>query len=255
MRLQSSAITCMAWLATGCWTVCLSQQEMKSRNPPNAPQEFVVCTGWHALCTASPDCRMNGDRADCDCMRVNETHIVWTGEIRDSLAKRLTFERCTTQHPCAVDEAPICKVIADGKYEVDRVRYRWVSTYSYRGWCTILQIKPAFCDPTSEGYRGDVNWAVCDAAPCTTNKNPTDPERPLSCQCRVESGAFLGVNGSCTGVNGGIMSSSPASIWDFKNETYTFYMPGYEYVRGACAPLKSDPLELRKKWNPHRDSD
>ena len=42
------------------------------------PQEFVVCTGWHALCTASPDCKMNGDKADCDCLRVNETHIVET---------------------------------------------------------------------------------------------------------------------------------------------------------------------------------
>jgi hypothetical protein len=36
------------------------------------------------------------------------------------------------------------------------------------------------------------------------------------------------------------------SGWDFQNNTYLFPMPGYEYVQGACAPLKSDPLkELR----------
>ncbi len=28
----------------------------------NLPQEFVVCTGWHALCSASLDCKMNADK-------------------------------------------------------------------------------------------------------------------------------------------------------------------------------------------------
>jgi hypothetical protein len=51
------------------------------------------------------------------------------------------------------------------------------------------------------------------------------------------------------------MSSSPAALWDFQNNTYTFYMPGYEYVRGACAPLKSDPLQLRKWGDHHPDAD
>jgi hypothetical protein len=49
------------------------------------------------------------------------------------------------------------------------------------------------------------------------------------------------MNGSCTGDNFGIMSSMPIWAWDFENNTYTFDMPGYEYVQGACALLASDP--------------
>ncbi|MCM2351767.1 MAG: hypothetical protein NDI69_17250 [Bacteriovoracaceae bacterium] len=78
------------------------------------PEDFVVCTGWHALCSASPDCKMNGEKTDCDCMRVNESHIVATGEIQDPLIKRLTLARCTKKHPCAVDQAPVCKAIKYG---------------------------------------------------------------------------------------------------------------------------------------------
>lgn len=213
----------------------------------DVPQAFVVCTGWHALCTASPDCRMAGDRAGCDCMRVDETHIVATGEIQDPVVKRLTETRCTEKDPCDVDRAPICKAIRDGTYRVDDVRYDWVSTYSYRGWCSILQLKPKACDPGADDYTGDRSWAICDAAPCTENPSPSDPERPLTCQCRVDRAPFVGMNDSCTGARGGIMSSMPLWAWDFENETYPFPMPGYEYVRGACAPLRSDPApELRR---------
>src|SRR5512140_3087602 len=76
--------------------------DSSTRNFPNAPQVFVVCTGWHALCSASPDCKMKGDKASCDCLRVNETHIVETFAIRDPVAKRLTQARCTSGHPCEV---------------------------------------------------------------------------------------------------------------------------------------------------------
>jgi hypothetical protein len=207
----------------------------------NAPQEFVVCTGWHALCTASPDCRLNGDKADCDCMRVDETHIVETSAIVDAAAKRMTRIRCTAQHPCDVDEAPVCEAIRSGNYEVHDVKYDWVSTYSYRGWCSILTPDPIACDQGTAGYSGDLRWAACDAAPCTENPNPSDPERPLTCRCPVQDSAFVGPKGSCTGQNGGIISSFPMSSWDFQNKTYTFPMPGYEWVRGACAALKSDP--------------
>ena len=31
----------------------------------DVPQEFVVCTGWHALCSASFDCRMIGNPGSC----------------------------------------------------------------------------------------------------------------------------------------------------------------------------------------------
>jgi hypothetical protein len=212
---------------------------------PNAPQAFVVCTGWHALCSASPDCIMNSDKAICDCMRVNETHIVETSSIQDTEVKRLTEVKCTNVHPCDTDQAPVCKAITSGQYEVDTVTYDWVSTFSYRGWCTLLQVKPKACDPRIEGYTGDRYWAVCDGAPCMENRNPSDPEKPLSCQCRVEDGRitpFLGTNGSCTGDNGGIMSSSPLWTWDFQKNTYRIPLPGMEYVQGACAPLESDPL-------------
>jgi len=212
----------------------------------HVPEDFVVCTGWHALCSASPDCQMNsemnGEKANCDCARVNETHIVATNEIQDLIVKRLTRARCTTTHPCSVDQAPVCKAIKSGQYKVDHVKYKFVSTYSYRGWCDILKQKFIKCDPQTPGYNGDHYWAICDAAPCREKRNPTNPNRPLSCQCRVKSEAFVGL-GSCTGVNGGIMSSFPVWAWDFQKNTYPFQMPGYEFVEGACAPFKSDPAK------------
>lgn len=240
-----------AWLFAGMLVVAApiaragGQDQGHGRSPPQhvaVPQGFVVCTGWHALCTSSPDCKINGDKADCDCLRVNESHIVATSEIQDLPLKRRTLAKCTIDHPCDVDEAPVCKAIKNGQYQVDHVKYDWVSTYSYRGWCSIVQQGVVACDPQAPGYRGDANWAVCDAAPCTEKPNPANPDKPLSCQCRVQNTPFLGIGGSCTGTNGGIMSSSPLWTWDFQRNTYSFPLPGYEYVQGACAPLKSDPL-------------
>lgn len=205
----------------------------------NVPQEFVVCTGWHALCTESFDCQMTSetDKADCDCFRVNEAHIVETTSIEDIAVKRMTQAKCTSKHPCDVDQAPVCEAIKYGQYKVNGVKYGWVSTFSYRGWCSLLENKPVPCD---EGY-----WAVCDGAPCTENQNPSDPEKPLTCKCQVEDSPFVGVNGSCIGDNGGIMSSSPQSSWDFENNTYRIPLPGMKYVQSACAPLESDPLPPR----------
>jgi hypothetical protein len=212
-----------------------------SRGKGSAPQDFVVCIGWHALCSESLDCQMDGDKARCNCARVDETHIIATSEIQDRAAKRRTLSRCTKDHPCEVDQAPVCKTIKSGRYQVDQVKYDWVSTYSYRGWCRILRngFKP--CDPKAEGYTGNRYWAICDVAPCTENPNPSDPNKPLSCLCRVEQSPFVGLGG-CTGLNGGIMSSFPVWAWDFEKNTYPFGMPGYEYVQGACTPLRSDPL-------------
>ena len=239
MRKLCLAVTFLTWITMSYWPACLA-------GAVDVPQDFVVCTGWHALCTASPDCKMNGDTADCDCMRVNENHIVATSEIQDIAVKRLTLAECTNEHPCDVDQAPVCKAIQYGQYAVDGVKYKWVSTYSYRGWCSIMAVKFIPCDQKAKGYTGDLYYAICDAAPCTEIKHPPDPNRPLSCQCRVASDPFMGMNnGSCTGDNGGIMSSSPIWAWDFRNNTYPFPMPGYEYVQGACAPLKSDPLRPR----------
>jgi len=59
-------------------------------NPMRTPQEFVECTGWHALCSASTDCKVTGDRADCDCLRVKENHLVETKSIQDVAVKRRT---------------------------------------------------------------------------------------------------------------------------------------------------------------------
>lgn len=96
-------------------------------------------TGWHALCSGSTDCQMNGDMADCACWRVNETHIVETSEIQDPAVKRRTAVKCANKHPCNVDEAPVCQAIKDGQYEVEGVAYDWVSTFSYRGWCGLYK--------------------------------------------------------------------------------------------------------------------
>lgn len=188
---------------------------------------------------------MNGDEATCDCLRVNEKHIVETDAIQDVAVKHMTQLHCTNAHPCETDEAPVCKAIQNGQYEVDEKKYRWVSTYSYRGWCSLLEPKPIPCDTSAPEYKGDMYWAICDAAPCTEIGSPSNPDKPLSCRCRVQKTPFVGPNGRCIGDNGGIMSSFPLEGWDFENNTYRFTMPGYDYVRGACASLKSDPLASR----------
>ena len=244
MRLKFLA-TCITGMAMSYGPACLAQ----SHSTHNAPQVSVVCTGWHALCTASTDCQRAGDKAFCGCARVNENHIVLTSEIPDPAIKHQTLTRCTAEHPCDVDQAPVCGAIKNGQYTVDEVKYRWVSTFSYRGWCSLSQVKMKACDPTADGYAGDKYWAVCDAAPCTQSQNPADPNRPLTCQCRVvEDVPFLGSNGTCTGDNGGIMSSSPAETWDFQTNSYRIPVPGMEYVKSACAPFTSDPLP--PKQNP-----
>lgn len=250
MKLPVAAIY-VACIAAG-WIAIYAQQNAPMNHgghgSANEPQLVVVCTGWHALCSASPDCRMNGDRADCDCLRVNENHIVMTGEIQDPEVKLLTLAKCTAKHPCDVDEAPVCKAIRSGEYKVQDVKYKWVSTFSYRAWCSLSKVAFKPCDPQADDYNGDRYWAICDAAPCTETQNPSDPNKPLSCQCRVQEGAFIGMNGTCKGENGGIISSSPLWAWDFKNNTFSVPVPGMEYVGSACAELKSDPIpELQRR--------
>lgn len=252
MTFQFLAITCVTWIAINYGPTCLAQTGKNTHKPIDEPQGLVVCTGWHALCSASTDCQMDGDKATCDCLRVNEPHIVLTTEIQDAAVKRLTQEKCTNKHPCDVDQAPICKAIKAGQYKVGNVKYDWVSTYSYRGWCSILERKPIVCDQRAPGYTGDLYWAICDVAPCTESQHPSNPDKPLSCQCRVEKTPFVGADGRCTGDSGGIISSMALSGWDFRNNTYRMPMPGYNYVQGACAPLKSDPWPPRKSGNLHR---
>jgi hypothetical protein len=78
MRFQPLAIACIIWIAMGYGSICLAEEDEKTDNGTyiDAPQDFVVCTGWHALCTDSPDCRMHGDKADCDCMRAQSRNLV-----------------------------------------------------------------------------------------------------------------------------------------------------------------------------------
>lgn len=242
MNTRLLAITFVTWAALALGPPCAAAPNEKAA--PNAghsavvPQLLVVCTGWHALCSATTDCQLSGDGADCDCWKVNENHIVETSEIQDPAIKHLTEARCTNKRPCDVDEAPVCKAIQEGRYEVGGVRYPWVSTFSYRGWCDFY--KPKACDTTAEGYAGDLYWAICDAAPCTETADPVDPDRPLSCQCRVLDGPFVGSKDSCTGDNGGIISAMPLWVWDFEKNTWQIPVPGYEYIEGACAPIHSD---------------
>ena len=68
------------------------------------------------------------------------------------------------------------------------------------------------CVPDEDGFPEDLHWALCDAAPCTENPNPSDPDKPLSSQCRVEDTPFVGIDGSCTGENGEIISSFPLEV-------------------------------------------
>jgi hypothetical protein len=247
MRLEFIAITCLIWTVLSFGSICFAEETGKTDNGTyiDAPQDFVMCTGWHALCTDSLDCIMHDDKADCDCMRVNETHFVLTSEIQDTEVKNLTQAKCTREHPCDIDQAPVCSAIKTGQYEVNGTKYDWVSTYSYRGWCSLLKRNFTPCDQNAVGYSGDKYWAICDCAPCTENQNASNPDKPLICECRVRNETFVGMNGSCTGENGGIMSSMSPLLWDFRNNTYTFPLPGYEYVHGACAELKSDPLPPR----------
>jgi len=244
MKSRFLAIACIAWAVTTLGTADPAGASEKPGIGPGhsavVPQFVVVCTGWHALCSFTTDCQLAGDEAECDCWRVNETHMVATSEIHDPVVKHLTEARCTNRHPCDVDEAPVCVAIADGQYEVDGIRYPWVSTFSYRGWCSLYQ--PKACDPTDAAYSGDDYWAICDAAPCTELVDPPDPDRPLRCRCPVLDDPFVGTRGSCTGDDGGIISAMPIWAWDFDRNTWPFAMPGYDSVKAACDALQSDPL-------------
>jgi hypothetical protein len=248
MKHQALVITCTAWMAIGLLPTSPALADGKAPvGAPDSralPDDVVVCTGWHALCSASTDCQVNGDRASCDCLRVNETHMVMTSEIHDPVLRRMTQARCNSKHHCEVDEAPVCKVIRDGQYEVDGIKYPWVSTFSYRGWCDLY--RPKACDVTDNNYRGDRIWAICDAAPCVENPNPADPNRPLTCDCPiVKEQSFIGTKDSCTGENGGIISAMALWVWDFENDTFSVPVPGYDSVRSACAALESDPFPAR----------
>jgi hypothetical protein len=164
---------------------------------------------------------------------VEEPHVVQTSKIEDLQARRDTLSRCTTATPCGIDEAPICRVIREGRYTVRRVTYPAVSTFSYRGWCQTF--RPVKCEAAQAGP-----WADCMAAPCQLD--PTNPDRPLKCQCRVERGDYVGIDGRCESRAGQVMSTIERQLWNFEEGAFAGPVPGNAFVnRGACRFLRSDP--------------
>jgi len=233
MRLPILALASLAAVFACSATV---KAEKPSITPPVVPQVSVECTGWHALCSLATDCRVGpSGKADCDCWRVDENHMVVTGAIKDPAVRAATQRRCTNKNPCGVDEAPVCKAIQSREMIVDGVQTDWVSTYSYRGWCKNW--KPVACDRTN-GKDGP--WADCMTSPCTENHSGTD--RPLTCQCTVHDGGFIGTNGGCATAQDEVMSTIPRETWSFENNQFTLDMNGYEFVKGACADIGSDSI-------------
>jgi hypothetical protein len=219
MRLRIFAVVSLAAVLT-----CTSGVWARS-----IPQEVVECTGWHALCSFADDCKVvSGDTANCDCWKVDENHFVMTSNIKNEVLKARTRTACTSDRPCAVDEAPICRVIQDGDYVIGHEKYEWVSTYSYRGWCENWD--PARCDAAP--------WVDCMTSPCTESN--ANPDRPLNCQCTINTTRFVGTKGTCTTAPGEVMSTIPWYAWSFRENQFTFAMPTYEYVKSACARLRSD---------------
>lgn len=200
---------------------------------PAIPQAVVECRGAHALCNASIDCQRQGlSKALCPCWNVNEPHLVQTEKIQDELVRLETRNRCTQGSPCGIDEAPVCRVIREGRYRVDRITYPGVSTFSYRGWCQTF--RPVSCEAKSGP------WADCMAAPC--QRNPTNPDRPWTCTCRIQKDAFVGINGRCDSRAGQVMSTIARPLWNFETGAFSVPLPGNEFVNiGACRFLRSDP--------------
>jgi hypothetical protein len=238
-RITAVALLALLVVPQGVVTLAATDDPFKEIEKGNishsgdAPQPVVVCRGWHALCDFATNCEVVGDQANCACWKVKEPYIVETSKIQDQAVKEVTQAICTASHPCDIDEAPVCKAIRFGQFKVDDVKYRWVSTFSYRGWCENW--KPVPCGYTEGSW---ATWADCMSAPCTSIDNPSDPERPLSCQCRVMEGPFIGTQGSCD--EGNVMSTEPLGNWDFHKNTFRVPMPGYQFVKGACAELESD---------------
>jgi hypothetical protein len=187
----------------------------------NAPQAFVVCTGQHALCSFATHCELSADgtHAKCDCWDVNDTYIIRTAAILDPDAKQATLAACTNAHPCATDQAPVCQRIANNQFVVDGVQPARVSAFSYTDFCG--KFKPVSCDAGP--------WASCMTAPCEPNLK--DPNKPLTCNCPVANGPFLGLQGYCAQPTGTVMSTIPANF-NFSA------LPGSAFVTEACQLLR-----------------
>jgi hypothetical protein len=196
-------------------------------------QEAVECTGWHALCSLATDCKVKNGTAYCNCWKVDEPYIVVTADIQDEDVKDKTRTQCTLNSPALWMRRLFVLQSKNGTFTVDNKRYKWVSTFSYRGWCEHWN--PKACDKAP--------WADCMTYPCTENTDPkADPNRPLVCQCKVNTNQpFVGTNGKCKTKKTEVMSTINQALWDFDNNRFAVPMPGDLFVnKGACAPLQSD---------------
>lgn len=77
-------------------------------------------------------------------------------------------------------------------------------------------------------------------APCQLDPNNSD--RPFNCRCRVQSGDFVGIDGSCKSGSGQVMSTIDRKLWNFEAGAFAVPLPGNAFVnQGACRFLRSDP--------------
>jgi hypothetical protein len=227
----------LVFLLAACLAGSTAAEESPVIAKHSIPQPQVVCTGRHALCSFADDCVVDKNNpwlANCACWEVSEPHIVSTADIKDQAfgglpIKKMTQRLCTVDHPCNVDEAPVCMAIKR-LLQNQRRAYNWVSTYSYRGWCENWE--PVAC--------GNKNspWADCMSSPCREVAPGTD--RPLNCRCDVLTGPFVGTRGSCDAGKGKVMSTIKQEMWDFDHNTYRIPPSGFEYVNSACSSLGSD---------------
>ena len=185
------------------------------------PQPRVECSGAHVLCSNAPCVIEDATTATCECKRVSGMHAVSLDEITNASLAAATAAQCTTDAPCAVDAAPVCRAIADGAVFGGRqTAPGLVSDFSWDGWCpeapTYDPAKPVACAPSP--------WAACMTAPCWADGDAT------RCQCTRENSSWLDFTGGGRCKGGKVWSTVPG---DFDMRV----IPGAEYVLGACKAI------------------
>lgn len=189
----------------------------------STPQDRVLCSGPHVLCSLAP-CEIKDDAtAICRCVEVNDTYAVSLSEIRNDDVSAATKARCTASSPCSLDSAPVCEAIKRGNIEFGSVRVEpgMVSTFSWGGWCSATEFdpsRPAVCSPSP--------WAACMTAPCRRNK---DGGGSVDCQCTWQNSSWIDFRGG--GKECSKMVSSVPADFDMQQ------MPFASQVLGACAKI------------------
>lgn len=180
----------------------------------------MECSGAHVLCSMA-ECSIEHDKGNtaiCSCLQQNSTHTVAVDQIRNATIARQTAKRCTAETPCAVDDAPVCRAMAEGSvFGGQHTAPGMVSSFSWGGWCEVAASykpdAPTVC-PTSP-------WAACMSAPCWHA-----PGGGVSCKCTWANSSWLDIRGDRCGSNT-VVSSVPGSF-DMR------ILPGSQYVLPAC---------------------